>query len=265
MRPRASKRFTHRSERHVIVISDAIEDFVPEMTVYEHSINTRAELTGSIRLVSCSGPERRTVGGFDAVQYQIEGFFQQTRVKYPAYHRRRTPRLSSGARVGPVHALRPSLVRATAQRLQRAPRHRDRVTGRIRCTATSATCNSCLAVPKCIRSRLAVRGAQFAVRGWQFAGGQFAGRGLDRLAAAAAERPLSRTANCEPRPAGIRHLNEPKASAVLKGWRPSRGQPTAGSMCEPHERCELREGYSGPEETRTARRPCCKPPRLGSV
>jgi hypothetical protein len=68
--------------RHVIVISDAIEDFVPEMTVYEHSINTRAELTGSIRLVSCSGPERRTVGGFDAVQYEIEGFFQQTRVKY---------------------------------------------------------------------------------------------------------------------------------------------------------------------------------------
>jgi hypothetical protein len=68
--------------RHVIVISDAVEDFVPEMTVYEHSVNTRAELTGSIRLVSCSGPERRIVGGFDAVQYEIEGFFQQTRVKY---------------------------------------------------------------------------------------------------------------------------------------------------------------------------------------
>jgi hypothetical protein len=68
--------------RHVIVISDAIEDFVPEMTVYEHSVNTRAELTGSIRVVACSGPERRTVGGFDAVQYEIEGFFQQTRVKY---------------------------------------------------------------------------------------------------------------------------------------------------------------------------------------
>jgi hypothetical protein len=68
--------------RHVIVISDALEDFVPEMTVYEHSVNTRAELTGSIRLVSCSGPERRIVGGFDAVQYEIEGYFQQTRVKY---------------------------------------------------------------------------------------------------------------------------------------------------------------------------------------
>lgn len=68
--------------RHVIVISDSVDDFVPEMTVYEHSVNTRAELTGSIKLVSCSGPERRTVGGFDAVQYEIEGFFQQTRVKY---------------------------------------------------------------------------------------------------------------------------------------------------------------------------------------
>jgi hypothetical protein len=68
--------------RHLIVISDAVEDFVPEMTVYEHSLNTRAELTSSIRLIACNGPERRTVGGFDAVQYEIEGFFQQTRIKY---------------------------------------------------------------------------------------------------------------------------------------------------------------------------------------
>src|SRR5262245_25154357 len=37
--------------RHVIVISDAVEDFVPEMTVYEHSTNTRAELANSIRLI----------------------------------------------------------------------------------------------------------------------------------------------------------------------------------------------------------------------
>jgi hypothetical protein len=68
--------------RHVIVISDAIEDFVPEMTVYEHSVNTRSELTGSIQLISCTGPERRVVGGFDALQYEIEGYFQQTRIKY---------------------------------------------------------------------------------------------------------------------------------------------------------------------------------------
>jgi len=68
--------------RHVIVISDSVDDFVPEMTVYEHSQNTRAELTSSIKLIACSGPERRTVGGFDAVQYEIEGFFQQTRIKY---------------------------------------------------------------------------------------------------------------------------------------------------------------------------------------
>jgi hypothetical protein len=68
--------------RHVIVISDAVEDFVPEMTMYEHSVNTRAELSGSIRLVACSGPERRTIGGFDALQYEIEAFFEQTRVKY---------------------------------------------------------------------------------------------------------------------------------------------------------------------------------------
>jgi hypothetical protein len=68
--------------RHVIVISDSIEDFVPEMTVYEHSVNTRTELTGSIRLISCTGPERRTVGGCAALQYEIDGFFQHTRIKY---------------------------------------------------------------------------------------------------------------------------------------------------------------------------------------
>jgi dihydrofolate reductase len=68
--------------RHVIVISDAIEDFVPEMTVFEHSLNTRAELTNNIRLISCSGPDRRIVGGYESVQYEIEGFFQQTRIKY---------------------------------------------------------------------------------------------------------------------------------------------------------------------------------------
>lgn len=68
--------------RHVIVISDAVEDFVPEMTVLEHSANTRSELASSIKLIACSGPERRTVGGFESVQYEIEGFFQQTRVKY---------------------------------------------------------------------------------------------------------------------------------------------------------------------------------------
>ena len=68
--------------RHVIVISDAIEDFVPEMTVYEHSVNTRSELTGNIQLISCSGPERRVIGGLDALQYEIEGFYQQTRIKY---------------------------------------------------------------------------------------------------------------------------------------------------------------------------------------
>ena len=56
--------------RHVIVISDSVEDFVPEMTVYEHSVNTRTELTGSIQLISCTGPQRRTVGGFDALQYE---------------------------------------------------------------------------------------------------------------------------------------------------------------------------------------------------
>jgi hypothetical protein len=68
--------------RHVIIISDAVEDFGPEMTLYEHSVNTRAELTNSIRVTACHGPERRTIAGFESVQYEIEGFFHHTRVKY---------------------------------------------------------------------------------------------------------------------------------------------------------------------------------------
>jgi hypothetical protein len=68
--------------RHVIVISDSLEDFAPEMTMYEHSVNTRNELTSGIRLIACSGPERSTIGGFECLQYEIEGYFQQTRVKY---------------------------------------------------------------------------------------------------------------------------------------------------------------------------------------
>jgi hypothetical protein len=71
-----------RHGRHVIIISDAVDDFVPEMTVFEHSVNTRDELTNNLRIIGCSGPDRRTVGGFDAVQYEIEGYFHQTRIKY---------------------------------------------------------------------------------------------------------------------------------------------------------------------------------------
>jgi hypothetical protein len=71
-----------RHGRHVIIISDAIDDFSPEMTVYEHSVNTRDELSNNLKIIGCSGPDRRIVGGFDAVQYEIEGYFHQTRIKY---------------------------------------------------------------------------------------------------------------------------------------------------------------------------------------
>jgi len=68
--------------RHVIVISDSVDDFVPDMTIFEHSANTRSELANSIKLIACSEPQRRLVGGFESVQYEIDGFYQQTRVKY---------------------------------------------------------------------------------------------------------------------------------------------------------------------------------------
>jgi len=68
--------------RHVIIISDAVEDFAPEVTMLDHSANTRKELTSSIQVIGCSGPERRQVGGYESVQYEIEGYYHQTRVKY---------------------------------------------------------------------------------------------------------------------------------------------------------------------------------------
>jgi hypothetical protein len=68
--------------RHAIVISDAVEDYAPDVTMLDHSSNTLKELTGSIQVLGCSGPERRQVGGFEAVQFEIEGYYHQTRVKY---------------------------------------------------------------------------------------------------------------------------------------------------------------------------------------
>jgi hypothetical protein len=63
----------HRRRRFAIVFSEAREDFERGMTLDAHSSSTRSQLTASLRVLDVRGPQYREVGGFPAVQYEIEG------------------------------------------------------------------------------------------------------------------------------------------------------------------------------------------------
>jgi hypothetical protein len=68
--------------RYLIVISESREDFDPEMDVQEHSSRTRAALAGSVRVLAVRGPQERQVGGFRAVQYELEALSDRTLLTY---------------------------------------------------------------------------------------------------------------------------------------------------------------------------------------
>ena len=68
--------------RHVIVISESLEDYALGVTLHEHAEVTRNLLTRGIRIVSVTGPELRTVAGCQAIQFEIEGFHDNTWLKY---------------------------------------------------------------------------------------------------------------------------------------------------------------------------------------
>ncbi len=68
--------------RYLIVISESREDFDPEMDVQEHSSRTRAALAGSVRLLAVRGPEERQVGGFRAIQYELDALSDRTLLTY---------------------------------------------------------------------------------------------------------------------------------------------------------------------------------------
>jgi hypothetical protein len=68
--------------RYLIVISESREDFDPGMDVQEHSSRTRAALAGSVRLLAVRGPEERQVGGFRAVQYELDALSDRTLLTY---------------------------------------------------------------------------------------------------------------------------------------------------------------------------------------
>ena len=68
--------------RHVIVISESLEDYAIGVTVQEHAEITRNLLTRGIKVMKISGPEVRRVAGAEAVQFEIEGFHDNTWLKY---------------------------------------------------------------------------------------------------------------------------------------------------------------------------------------
>jgi hypothetical protein len=67
---------------HVIVISESLADYAIGVTVHEHAEITRSLLTRGIKVIKITGPEVRTVAGGQAVQFEIEGFHDNTWLKY---------------------------------------------------------------------------------------------------------------------------------------------------------------------------------------
>ncbi|HET9262749.1 MAG TPA: hypothetical protein VFO14_06875 [Vicinamibacterales bacterium] len=68
--------------RHLIVISEALEDYALEVTVHEHARITLDLLTRGIKVKGITGPRHCIISGHEAVQYEVEGFHDNTWVKY---------------------------------------------------------------------------------------------------------------------------------------------------------------------------------------
>jgi hypothetical protein len=68
--------------RYLIVISESREDFDPLMDAQEHSSRTRASLAASVRVLAVRGPQERQVGGFRAIQYELDALSDRTLITY---------------------------------------------------------------------------------------------------------------------------------------------------------------------------------------
>ena len=68
--------------RYLIVISESREDFDPQMDVQEHSSRTRTSLAASVRVLAVRGPQERQVGGFRAIQYELDALSDRTLITY---------------------------------------------------------------------------------------------------------------------------------------------------------------------------------------
>jgi hypothetical protein len=68
--------------RYLLVLSEARADFESSIDVHEHSIRTRDILGQSVRLLDVRGPQEREVGGFRAVQYELDAAYDSTFLTY---------------------------------------------------------------------------------------------------------------------------------------------------------------------------------------
>jgi hypothetical protein len=68
--------------RYAVVISECIDDFDARLDLASYAAGARNSLTSSLHVLNVRGPEHRTISGFDAIQYEIEGVHEMTEVWY---------------------------------------------------------------------------------------------------------------------------------------------------------------------------------------
>ena len=68
--------------RYFIVISDPRADFKPGFTIDQHAERTLATLGESVSIVWTNGPQRGQVGTYETLQFEIEGYSDNTAVTY---------------------------------------------------------------------------------------------------------------------------------------------------------------------------------------
>ena len=69
-------------QRFAVVISEAREDFDPTVDLSDHAARSLTQLSDSLRVLAINGPTERSVGGFRAVQFEVEGYDQGVRLVY---------------------------------------------------------------------------------------------------------------------------------------------------------------------------------------
>ena len=84
--------------RYVVVISESLDDY-PSADLDAFAVGARDALTSDVRQLNVRGPERRTVGGFDAIQFDIEGVHDVTRVRVLVHRRAGPPSLPPDRRL----------------------------------------------------------------------------------------------------------------------------------------------------------------------
>lgn len=69
-------------QRFAVVISEPRDDFDITVDLSDHAGRTLTQLADSLRLVAINGPSERTVRGFRALQFEVEGYHQGVRLMY---------------------------------------------------------------------------------------------------------------------------------------------------------------------------------------